>query len=273
MKLRKKTWIPLETFERLQDTASSTRTNSAPCRSASDPPLRLHRQWSPGARPQRSFSEALAHYPLRAVDLQRLHEEQDTTISKSRGLVFPADSTAASLTPESGSTSALGTPSVLGHHIGSGGNTSLGDIVGKTEPRHGTDLDLTALPGRRQLRASSGSSGVTALDWEDGLIDTVFFADWLRSSNDMATTTFRMGDARRQNRYENRPPMSTVLCRNGPQCRKFQEGLMFKRANKMTVLTLLQAHVIITMILGLWPQTVLIMRQYWAQYDFQSTRS
>ncbi|KAF2162145.1 hypothetical protein M409DRAFT_69355 [Zasmidium cellare ATCC 36951] len=28
----------------------------------------------------------------------------------------------------------------------------------------------------------------------------------------------------RPNRFENRPPMSTILCRNGPQCRKLQEG-------------------------------------------------
>ena len=51
------------------------------------------------------------------------------------------------------------------------------------------------------------------------------------SSDDMATGfQQRMsGDARRfpstgYTRTENRPPMSTVLCRNGPQCRKFQEG-------------------------------------------------
>lgn len=49
-------------------------------------------------------------------------------------------------------------------------------------------------------------------------------------SDDMATGFQRVsGDARRYpssnfTRVENRPPMSTVLCRNGPQCRKFQEG-------------------------------------------------
>ena len=48
--------------------------------------------------------------------------------------------------------------------------------------------------------------------------------------NDMAAGFQRMsGDARRYpssnlNRSENRPPMNNVLCRNGPQCRKFQEG-------------------------------------------------
>lgn len=51
------------------------------------------------------------------------------------------------------------------------------------------------------------------------------------SSDDMAAGFQRMsGDARRYpssnfNRTENRPPMNNVLCRNGPQCRKFQEGL------------------------------------------------
>ncbi|KXT09049.1 hypothetical protein AC579_4716 [Pseudocercospora musae] len=43
-------------------------------------------------------------------------------------------------------------------------------------------------------------------------------------SNDMASGTFRSNDARRPARYENRPPMSQVLCRNGPQCRKLLEG-------------------------------------------------
>lgn len=48
--------------------------------------------------------------------------------------------------------------------------------------------------------------------------------------DDMATGYQRMsGDARRypssnSGRNENRPPMNNVLCRNGPQCRKFQEG-------------------------------------------------
>jgi len=52
----------------------------------------------------------------------------------------------------------------------------------------------------------------------------------LMSSNDMAAGFQRTsGDARRYIttnpvRTENRPPMNGVLCRNGPQCRKFQEG-------------------------------------------------
>lgn len=50
------------------------------------------------------------------------------------------------------------------------------------------------------------------------------------SSDDMAAGFQRIsGDARKypsstHSRTENRPPMSNVLCRNGPQCRKFQEG-------------------------------------------------
>ena len=52
----------------------------------------------------------------------------------------------------------------------------------------------------------------------------------LMSSNDMAAGFQRTsGDARRYIttnpvRTENRPPMNGVLCRNGPQCRKYQEG-------------------------------------------------
>ncbi|CAK4030109.1 related to PAB-dependent poly(A)-specific ribonuclease subunit pan3 [Lecanosticta acicola] len=46
-----------------------------------------------------------------------------------------------------------------------------------------------------------------------------------QGSDDMANASFRMsGDGRRSNRYENRPPASSILCRNGPQCRKYQEG-------------------------------------------------
>lgn len=45
----------------------------------------------------------------------------------------------------------------------------------------------------------------------------------------MASQPYRVssGDARRPSRMENRPPMSTVLCRNGPQCRKYVEGTHF----------------------------------------------
>lgn len=48
--------------------------------------------------------------------------------------------------------------------------------------------------------------------------------------NVMASLPYRVssGDARRPSRLENRPPMSTVLCRNGPQCRKFVEGICFE---------------------------------------------
>ncbi len=54
--------------------------------------------------------------------------------------------------------------------------------------------------------------------------------------NDMAAGFQRLsGDARRQpsssfTRSENRPPMSNILCRNGPQCRKFAEGQIIKLA-------------------------------------------
>lgn len=69
------------------------------------------------------------------------------------------------------------------------------------------------------------------------------------SSNDMAAGFQRMsGDARRYPsssasttyRSENRAPMSNVLCRNGPQCRKFQEGnypTTYKRSTWMCSLT------------------------------------
>lgn len=48
-----------------------------------------------------------------------------------------------------------------------------------------------------------------------------------RASGDvMASLPYRVssGDARRPTRLENRQPVSTVMCRNGPQCRKFLEG-------------------------------------------------
>lgn len=51
------------------------------------------------------------------------------------------------------------------------------------------------------------------------------------SGDVMASQTYRVtsGDSRRPSRMENRPPMSTVLCRNGPQCRKFVEGLILQQ--------------------------------------------
>jgi len=56
--------------------------------------------------------------------------------------------------------------------------------------------------------------------------------DFQSGSNDMAAVfPMQSGDARRHpsashrnNRLENQRPMSNQLCRNGPQCRKFQEG-------------------------------------------------
>ncbi len=54
-----------------------------------------------------------------------------------------------------------------------------------------------------------------------------------RGSDDMAAGFQRVAsDTRRLSsspfiRSENRPPMSNVLCRNGPQCRKVQEGPAF----------------------------------------------
>lgn len=43
--------------------------------------------------------------------------------------------------------------------------------------------------------------------------------------NDMASASTRTPNARTPSRYENRPPMSSVQCRNGPGCRKLLEGL------------------------------------------------
>ncbi|KAM3422843.1 PAN2-PAN3 deadenylation complex subunit PAN3 [Cercospora zeina] len=43
----------------------------------------------------------------------------------------------------------------------------------------------------------------------------------------MANVTSRVGDSRRSNRHENRPPGQPQLCRNGPNCRKREEGTCF----------------------------------------------
>lgn len=65
------------------------------------------------------------------------------------------------------------------------------------------------------------------------------FSDWLGKDTHvacaMATGFQRLsGDARRitlsssANRFsENQRPMSSILCRNGPQCRKFTEGTQY----------------------------------------------
>lgn len=84
----------------------------------------------------------------------------------------------------------------------------------QNDPRD-SGIILNLDPNENHLRATSVKSGKFLIE----------------GSNDMATVPFRTtGDARRPNRYENRPPMSTVLCRNGPQCRKFQEGPYSRRA-------------------------------------------
>jgi len=96
----------------------------------------------------------------------------------------------------------------------------------------------------------------------------------------MATGFHRMsGDARRHpssssfNRSENRPPMNNVLCRNGPQCRKFQEGCSASsrlvHSTKVLGLTLCQAPVTTTMTLAQFRRTASTICQYHSQERVQ----
>lgn len=87
------------------------------------------------------------------------------------------------------------------------------------------------------LRASSHTSAVQS-----------------RPSGDvMASLPYRVssGDTRRPSRLENRQPSSTVLCRNGPQCRKFVEGKRIP-AYCMDLMLTWQERVITTTILAPW---------------------
>lgn len=78
-------------------------------------------------------------------------------------------------------------------------------------------------------KTGSGPSRFTA---NSGVITDRVDSISLSGSNDMAAGfPMQSGDARRHNsathrngRFENQRPMSSQLCRNGPQCRKFQEG-------------------------------------------------
>lgn len=76
----------------------------------------------------------------------------------------------------------------------------------------------------------------------------------IQCGDDMAAGFQRMsGDARKYpssnlNRSENRPPMSNILCRNGPQCRKFQEGCVaFQQPNLLVYAHNSQVPATITM--------------------------
>lgn len=79
--------------------------------------------------------------------------------------------------------------------------------------------------------------------------------------DDMAAGYPRMsGDARRYpssnfGRNENRPPMNHVLCRNGPQCRKFQDGTLLQRLTLRLHAYQRQALAITTMISAQYPLT------------------
>lgn len=57
----------------------------------------------------------------------------------------------------------------------------------------------------------------------------------------MANVTSRVGDSRRSNRHENRPPGQSQLCRNGPGCRKREEGLYIISQVETQPLTEIQA--------------------------------
>ena len=105
----------------------------------------------------------------------------------------------------------------------------------------GRNAAAPGLETRRSLRSPVEKSTVQDLSFLDAQPafgrcnpNLALNTDFGKCRDDMATAFPRTsGDARRYpssssssgpHRLENRPPMSTVLCRNGPQCRKFQEG-------------------------------------------------
>lgn len=215
---RKTSWMPFD-YVRASDTEDSlTSSSRVPVRPASsswpETPFIPYSE-------RRALSEQLDR-PSNAAELQKLHDGQDLARQGLNDKLSSPESR-ASLIPSPATTSAyrelqLDHPHRTGQALSPNPpsnnfrrSTIAEDSKGSPEPQ----LRIPGqIPADCDLSCSSARQSNSASDHH------------LPGSNDMASGTFRSNDARRPARYENRPPMSQVLCRNGPQCRKLLEGLM-----------------------------------------------
>jgi PAB-dependent poly(A)-specific ribonuclease subunit 3 len=227
----RKTWACFDFSKGERSESRLTREDSTPARRSSNPPYSSQRSLP---RRSGSFSESSKHSPFldtgsQADAFQVPYENPYRPFLKWDASQSPE--TAYAIQP-----SLKDLPSVLDdslpishcHHITTKRatpDTTTVDLICKSVPGkdHRADrfLEHSSTPADHPLPLI-----ITCLDSSPDSCEERFPVSFLFSRSDMASAPFRVpaGDARRPNRIENRPPTGTVLCRNGPQCRKFQEG-------------------------------------------------
>lgn len=223
-KSNKTKWKPFRSYESTEADQEHT-ANSVPSRITSNPILSNHHSFLGSNRRAVSDSRIRLPYldkPLRAAELQKLHEHRERE-EKAAQVAVPSADTAltpppvpASLTtqpPEPAlriSTNRPSTASKIGLSLKTDEAVVVADLdfsirLDSAGPFSDENIAaetkcLSSCPDRDPAVAAKGAT---------------------TAGDDMASATRVSG---RPNRFENRPPMSTILCRNGPQCRKLQEG-------------------------------------------------
>lgn len=219
-KSNKTKWKPFN-FHDSTDADQVGATDSAPLRTASNPITSSQHSLSGSDRRTVSEYRPRVPYldtPLCAAELQKLHESREREAAQAAGSSEQASA------PPSVSAS-LTTPSpepVLRISTNYQSDTAKADSSSKPASAAVPNFEIhvrsdSVAPLFNENTVAETRCSSSSPDKDSGAaakgVTTV--------GDDMASATRVSG---RPNRFENRPPMSTILCRNGPQCRKLQEG-------------------------------------------------
>lgn len=223
----KKKWKPFNLYE-LDEADKGLMPDSTPSRTASNPIFSA--QYS---RPDRRIvsERAPPRYldePLSAAGLQKLHESQERERS--------AATLNLQSTGPSGETSKSPTVSALltSSHFEQPPEPTLRTTtncqfaIAKPEPpverdEAAAELGLSCRDRSDSTEPLSNKTLLARHQCSSSSPDREVQSGASTFGDDMASAPIRVSG--RPNRFENRPPMSTILCRNGPQCRKLQEGM------------------------------------------------
>lgn len=199
--------------------------DSHPSRSTSNPILSIQHSFLGSDRRTASDSRPRAPYldkPLCAAELQKLHEQRERE-QRPAQVAGPFGDTASAPPPVSASLTSPSPEPALRIFTNRPFTTFRAGSTPKAD-------DVAAVPALDfYIRLDSAgpfsnknfSAETKCLSSSPDRDSGVAVKGAKTVGDDMASATRVSG---RPNRFENRPPMSTILCRNGPQCRKLQEG-------------------------------------------------
>lgn len=230
---KKNTWIPFNLFESENNSDDLLTSSSISSRTASNPTSSTHPSLHLDER--RVVSEYQPRKPLNAAELQKLHEDQEREAREERKRAeeaskvepppvllkrsdFPlphwptplrvATNCLPAVTFASTSAAAIVKPPAEENDV----------AVAKQDTYFDDRLD-SAGPLSNENFSFGTQCSSSSPDRDSGVVTS----GTTTAGDDMASAPVRVSG--RPNRFvENRPPMSTILCRNGPQCRKLQEG-------------------------------------------------